>query len=266
MQVSAEGLGSKSAGELLAAGADEVLIPCIETLDDAIGKAAKIDGPVTVHAPANRIANPQRTVDQLREAGITRVLAVSGNPGQGRGTRTLYELIDLFRTSGLHVSVGAYPETYFRRTSDDHHVKSVSILVDKQAAGAQRIMTQASFSVDNMRKWLAILRSAGVTLPVHVGVMPPVPGHTLKTVMSEARAELFTHPRTQAMRKANLDMLFRMLWSHVTTSPEQFVTEVGGLEGMDGDDGFHIFGYGADVTALIAAGHAVGTPMPPSRA
>lgn len=258
MQVSAEGLGPKSARELFAAGADEVLMPCIGTVDDAIDKAARVDGAVTVHVPANRVTNPQHTLECLREADITRVLAVSGNPGHGRGTRTLYELIALFRSHGLHVSVGAYPETYFRTTSDSHRAKSASILVDKQAAGAQRVMTQASFGVDNMHKWLAMLRSSGVTLPVHVGVMPPVPGHTLEAVMREARAELFTHPRTQAMRKSNLDMLFRMLWSHVPTSPEQFITEVGQLGDMGCADGFHVFGYGADVSRLIAAGHAAG--------
>src|SRR5699024_7369886 len=115
----------------------------------------------------------------LREAGITRVLAVSGNPGHGRGTRTLYELIEFFREHDLHVSVGAYPETYFRTTGDSHRSKSASILLDKQAAGAQRVMTQASFSVENMQQWLVTLRSRGVTLPVHVGVMAPVPGNTL---------------------------------------------------------------------------------------
>lgn len=265
MQISAEALGPKSARELFAAGADEVLMPCIGDLEEAIDKAAQVEGVVTVHAPANRITDPQRTLECLREAGITRVLAVSGNPGHGRATRTLYEMIALFRTHGLHVSVGAYPETYFRTTSDSHRAKSAAILADKQAAGAQRVMTQASFGVDNIRKWLATLRSYGVTLPVHVGVMPPVPGHTLEVVMREARAELFSHPRMQAMRKANLDMLFRMLWSHVPTSPEQFITQVGQLDAMGADDGFHVFGYGADVDALIAAGHAAGTTTSSSR-
>lgn len=259
MQVSAEGLGPKSARELFAAGADEVLIPCIGPLDDTIAKAAKVDRPVTVHAPANRITDAEYTLERLHEAGVVRVLVVSGNPGHGRGTRSLYEVIELFRTHGLHVSVGAYPETYFRTTSDNHRVKSASILVDKQAAGAQRILTQASFSIDNMKKWLATLRAGGVTLPVHVGVMPPVPTRTLEAVMREARAELFSHPRTRAMRRANLDMMFRMLWSHVPTSPEQFIAQVGALDSVGPGDGFHVFSYGADVSALIAAGHAAGS-------
>lgn len=258
MQVSAEALGSKSARGLFAAGADEVLMPCVGAIDEAIDKAAKVDGTVTVHAPANRITDPERILDRLRRAGVTSILAVSGNPGHGRGTSTLYELIRFFREHDLHVSVGAYPETYFRKTSDHHRAKSASILLDKQAAGAQRVMSQASFSVDNMQKWLTTLRSSGMTLPIHVGVMAPVPGHTLEVVMRQARAELFTHPDTRAMNKSNLDMLFRMLWSHVPTSPDEFITQVGALDEMGQEDGFHIFGYGTDVSDLITAGHAAG--------
>lgn len=198
MQVSAEAFGPENARELFAAGADEVLMPCIGAVDDAIDKAAQVPGPVTVHAPANRITYPARTLERLRDAGITRVLAVSGNPGHGRGTRSLYELMEFFRQHGVHVSVGAYPEAYFRTTSDSHCRKSATILADKQAAGAHRIMTQASFSVENMHKWLVTLRAVGVTLPVHVGVMAPVPGRMLETVMRQARAELFSHPRTRA--------------------------------------------------------------------
>lgn len=257
MHVSAEAPGSKSARELLDAGVDEVLMPCIGTIDEAIDKATRIDGPITVHVPANRITEPRETLERVQGAGITRVLLVSGNPGHGRGTRNLYELIELFRQHHLHVSVGAYPENYFRTTGDGHRSKSASILADKQAAGAQRVVTQASFDVDNLRKWLAALRWARVSLPVQVGVMPPVPSRVLESVMREGRAELFTHPRTRAMRKANLDMMFRMLWSHVSTNAEQFITQVGEFDAMGQKDGFHIYGYGSEVSGLIDAARAV---------
>lgn len=256
MRVSVEAPGPRSGQELLAAGADEVLIPCIDDLDGAVRKAARIDGPVTVHTPANRIGEPEATLALLRAHAIDRVLLVSGNPGHGRGTRTLYELIPLFRQRGLHVSVGAYPEDYFTATSAAHRSKSAAILVDKQAAGAQRIITQASFSVPNMHQWLATVRSRGVDVPIHVGVMAPVPRATLGTILREARAEVFTHPRVQASRE-NLDLLYRMLRSHMP-SPERFVRAVAGLDEMGSDDGFHIFSYGAEVSRLIAAARATG--------
>jgi len=56
-------------------------------------------------------------------------------------------------------------------------------------------------------------------------------------------------------------MMFRMLWSHVP-SPEAFIERVGALDEMGRDDGFHVFGYGADVSRLIAAGHAAGASAP----
>ncbi len=256
MQVSAEALGGKSARRLLAAGADEVLIPCIGRVEDAIDKAARIDGPVTVHTPANRIDDPDAVIERLQAHGLERVLLVSGNPGHGRGTRTIYELIPYFRRYGLHVSVGAYPEDYFTRTSRAHRAKSAGILVDKQAAGADRIITQASFSTSNIRAWLQVVRSRGVVLPIHIGVMARVPRKTLASFMRQARAEIFSHPRMQAANKPNLDLFFRMLRSTMPR-PERFVATVRTLDEMGENDGIHIFSYGADVRHLIAAAHGV---------
>lgn len=261
MKVSAEALGPKNAGALLEQGADEVLVPCIDRLDDAIEKAGRVDGPVTVHTPANRIDDPQRTLACLHENGVRSVLVVSGNPGHGRGSRTIYELIPFFRAQGVYVSVGAYPEDYFTTTSAAHRSKSASILVDKQAAGAHRIITQASFSTSNMRKWLQVVRSRGVILPVHVGVMVHVPRKTLAAVVRKTRAEIFTHPRMQVASKPNLDLFFRMLRSQMP-SPERFVETVGNMDEMGSEDGFHIYAYGTDISALVRAAHAA-TGKPP---
>jgi hypothetical protein len=256
MQVSAEALGGKSARRLLASGADEVLIPCIGRVEDAIDKAARIDGPTTVHTPANRIADPDAVIDRLKANGLEHVLLVSGNPGHGRGTRTIYELIPHFRQCGIHVSVGAYPEDYFTRTSRAHRAKSAGILVDKQAAGAQRVITQASFSPSNIRQWLQVVRSRGVVVPIHVGVMARVPRKTLASFMRQARAEIFSHPRMQAANKPNLDLFFRMLRSTMPR-PERFVSTVRSFDEMGSEDGLHVFSYGADVSRLIAAAHGV---------
>src|SRR5699024_10078895 len=97
MYVSAEALGPKSARELLQAGVDEVLMPCIGDLGNANKKAAKSHSHVTVHTPANRVVDRQKTLNQLREAGVSSVLVVSGNPGHGTGATTLHELIDFCR-------------------------------------------------------------------------------------------------------------------------------------------------------------------------
>lgn len=257
MYVSAEALGSRNARELLDSGVDEVLMPCIGTLEDAIGKAAKSAGHVTVHTPANRIADPEEVREQLCAAGVDSILLVSGNPGHGTGARALDELIDFFRKHDFHVSVGAYPEAYFRRTSAHQRDKSASILLGKQAAGAQRVITQASFSAGNMRKWLETVRARGMRLPIQIGVMAQVPGRTLAKIARDARAEIFANPGMHATSRENMDMMFRMFWSHVPR-PETFIREVGALEQMNQKDGFHIFGYGTDISRLIAAGRSAG--------
>lgn len=259
MHVSAEAMGAASARRMLNAGAGEVLMPCIGTIDDAIGRAARVPGPVTVHVPANRIGDPDRVIERLRAAAIEQVLMVSGNPGHGRGTRTLYELIPYFRSRGLHVSVGAYPEDYFTRTSRAHRAKSASILVDKQAAGAQRIITQAAFSMPNLRQWLQLLRSRGVALPVQVGVMARVQRRTLARFARQARAEVLSHPRLWVANKPNLDLFFRMLRATIP-HPEHFVEKVATMREMGSADGIHVFSYGADISALVAAARGNGGP------
>jgi len=258
MRASAETLGPAGARTLHAAGADEVLMPCIGQLEEAASRARRVaSGPVTLHVPANRVGRPEDALALLQHHGIDSALVVSGNPGHGRGDLTIYELIPYLRDHGIHVSVGAYPENYFATTSVAHRARSAGIVVDKQAAGAQRIITQASFSRENMRLWLEVVRSRGVTLPIHVGVMAPVPRRALAAVLRSARAEIFSHPRLQALRRENLDLLLRMLRSRIP-DPVRFIREVGSLPEMRAEDGFHVFTHGADVRELIAAIHGVG--------
>lgn len=256
MRVSAEALGSKSGDRLLAAGADEILMPCVDALDVAIDRAARVPGPVTVHVPANRVDDAERVIGRLQSNGIGRALVVSGNPGHGSNLHSVYELIPQLRHHGIEVSVGAYPEDYFTITSRAHREKSAEILAAKQAAGAQRVITQASFSVRNLRKWLQTLRGRGVTLPVHVGVMVRVPRRAFAAVLRSARAEVLSHPRMRTANKASLDLFFRMLRSRVP-DPAAFVREVGALHELGHGDGFHVFSYGADASRLIATAHSV---------
>lgn len=259
MHVSAEALGIRSAARLIEAGAEEILIPCTGDLDEAIDKAAGVADPVTVHVPANRVDDVERVVARLDASGIQRALVVSGNPGHGEGVRTVYELIERFRNQGIHVSVGAYPESYFTLTSSAHRAKSAAIVLDKQAAGAERVITQASFSVGNMRQWLQTARARGVVIPVHVGVMVRVPRRVFQAVMRNARAEVFSHPRVRAANRVSLDLFLRMLRSRLP-DPVEFVRQVGASPEMGGDDGFHVFSYGADASRLIDAARSLSTP------
>lgn len=251
MWVSAETLGPSSGRKLLDQGADEVLIPCIGQLEEAAAKASAVPGgPVTLHVPANRVPDCRSAGEMLAAYGIGSALVVSGNPGHGRGGQTVYDLIACLRAHGIHVSVGAYPESYFSVTSARHRDKSAGILADKQAAGAQRIITQASFNARNMAAWRETIRNHGVELPVQVGVMVPVPRRALAATLRAARAELFRHPRIAALRRENLDMLYRMLRSRIP-DPKRFVAAVADSGTLGPADGFHVFTYGADVSELM---------------
>ena len=264
MGVSAEALGPKNAHELFAEGADEVLMPCLDRLEDAAARAARVEGPVTLHTPANRVRDPDAAVDLLRGHGIRRLLVVSGNPGHGHGPRTIHELIPHFRSRGLHVSVGAYPEDYFTLTSARHRTHSADVLVDKQAAGAQRIITQACFKPDNAHEWLTTIRSRGVELPVHVGVMAPIPRRTLASVLDSTRSEFLRHPRLETFSRQNLDLFYRMVRSMIP-HPQRFMRTLAARGGLGPEDGFHLFAYGTDVHELIAAARsAIGLHEPDS--
>lgn len=251
MWVSAEALGAGGARRLLNGGADEVLIPCIGRLEDAVARAAAVPGgPVTLHLPANRVSDCEAAVEVLVRHGLKSALVVSGNPGHGPADLTVYQLIACLRANGIQVSVGAYPESWFSRSGPRHRMKSAGILADKEAAGAQRIITQASFNADNMAQWIRTIRSHGVDLPVQVGLMAPVPRRALAATLRSARAEFFRHPRVKALSRENLDMVFRMLRSRIP-DPARFVRAVVGADVLGPADGMHIFTYGSDITALM---------------
>ena len=257
MRISAEVLGPRSATRLFGAGAHEVLIPCIGSLEDAAAQASRIsEGPVTLHVPANRVANPDHAVAVLAEHGIERALVVSGNPGHGGGSTTLYELIPRLREHNIHVSVGAYPESYFSTTGARHRMRSARILRAKQEAGAQRVTTQVTFDRANLRTWVAVLREHGVDLPLQIGVSAPVPRTTLGRVLRQARADILRYPARHTLSRANLDLFYRMLRSRIP-DPARHIWQIGEMDVLRPHDGFHLFTYGADIQPLMRALSAV---------
>jgi len=48
----------------------------------------------------------------------------------------------------------------------------ISFLKQKQDEGADFIMTQLCWDMDQFRRWMDAIRKAGITLPVDVGIMP----------------------------------------------------------------------------------------------
>lgn len=257
MQVSVEALGPKGGRKLLESGAQEIFVPCIGQIHEAVARAAKIGDAATVHTPLNRITDADETLRLLGDNGIRNVLMVSGNPGHGERRYGFDDLIPRFREAGIHVSVGAYPEDHFVRTGARHRARQIGILQDKQALGADRIVTQACFRTSNALQWLDELRAADVALPVHLGVSARIPNKTLKMMMTQALKEARHAPIAWLNNKPNLDLLVRMVWSRFFASAG-FVEAIQAGRSGHGPEGFHIFSYGADVLPIIEAARSFG--------
>lgn len=119
----------------------------------------------------------RRDIDGYLEMGVRDFLALRGDfvPGEtGTGG-------DFDHATGL---IAYLRETYGDRIGiacsgvPEGHILSpdwrqdVAVLKRKQDLGADFIITQLTFDMEQFKRWLDAIRSAGVYLPVAVGVMP----------------------------------------------------------------------------------------------
>lgn len=109
--------------------------------------------------------------------GINHMLALrgdlpQGSTGTGGDLHYASELVELVRRefgSKFTIAVAGSPEGHISCTSleDD-----IAFLKQKQDLGADYIMTQLCWDMDQFRRWMDAIRAAGIWLPVDVGVMP----------------------------------------------------------------------------------------------
>jgi methylenetetrahydrofolate reductase (NADPH) len=118
--------------------------------------------------------------DQLQtylDHGIDHILALRGDlpfgwTGTGGDLRYATELVKFIRdTFGdkFTIAVAGSPEGHIQCRSLE---ADISFLKQKQDEGADFIMTQLCWDMDQFRYWLDAIRTAGVTMPVDVGIMP----------------------------------------------------------------------------------------------
>ena len=119
-------------------------------------------------------------VNQLRRYlshGIDHVLALRGDlPVGWESTHGDFsyavELVRCIREQfgdRFVVAVSGSPEGHIESKSIE---KDIQILKQKQEEGADYIMTQLCWDMDQFRRWMDGIRAAGITMPVDVGVMP----------------------------------------------------------------------------------------------
>lgn len=129
-------------------------------------------------------------VDHLKEIGITHILALRGDLPEGwddtRGDFShANELVSFIKAEygdDFVVAMAAAPEKHIEAVSFEADIAHLRM---KQDAGADFIMTQLCYDIDAYLRWLEMIRAAGITIPVDVGVMPVInKDATLKMTLS----------------------------------------------------------------------------------
>lgn len=111
------------------------------------------------------------------EHGIDHILALRGDlPNGWTGTRGdlqyACELVEFIRAEfgeKFTIAVAGSPEGHIECSSLE---ADIEFLKRKQDCGADYILTQLCWDLEQFERWLEKIRAAGVTMPVDVGVMP----------------------------------------------------------------------------------------------
>ncbi|MDD6211934.1 MAG: methylenetetrahydrofolate reductase [Clostridiales bacterium] len=116
-------------------------------------------------------------LDTYLEHGIDHMLALRGDlpfgwTGTGGDLHYATELVKFVRdTYGdkFTIAVAGSPEGHIQCRSLD---ADIAFLKQKPDNGADYIMTQLCWDMDQFRYWLDAIRNAGIWMPVDVGIMP----------------------------------------------------------------------------------------------
>ena len=111
------------------------------------------------------------------DQGIDHMLALRGDlpfgwTGTGGDFRYATELVKFVRAcfgDRFCIAVAGSPEGHIQCRS---LAADISFLKQKQDEGAEFVMTQLCWDMDQFRRWMDAIRAAGVTMPVDVGIMP----------------------------------------------------------------------------------------------
>ena len=116
-------------------------------------------------------------LDQYLEEGVDHMLALRGDIPLGETTTCgdfdyATDLVKFVRDQygdKFEIAVAGSPEGHIACRSLE---SDIAVLRQKQDNGADYIMTQLCWDMEQFKYWLDAIRKAGVTMPVDVGVMP----------------------------------------------------------------------------------------------
>ncbi len=126
---------------------------------------------------ANTQASLAAQLQTYLDNGIDHILALRGDipvgsSGTGGDFQYASELVQLVRQRfgrQFTIAVAGSPEGHIDAVSMQ---ADIGFLKRKQDEGADYIMTQLCWNMEQFRRWLDAIRSAGIVLPVDVGIMP----------------------------------------------------------------------------------------------
>ena len=148
----------------------------LEVLDKIVA-----DGKCTGVTHFTCIGNTKEGIRQQLQTyldhGINHMLALRGDlpfgwTGTGGDLHYATELVKFVRQEfgdKFTIAVAGSPEGHIQCRSLD---ADIAFLKQKQDNGADYIMTQLCWDMDQFRYWLDAIRAAGIWLPVDVGIMP----------------------------------------------------------------------------------------------
>ena len=116
-------------------------------------------------------------LEQYQQQGVQRLVALRGDAPAGNASQNsscIYasELVSFIReTTGDHfnIKVAAYPEIHPEAVSYSHDIHFLKAKLD---AGANAAVTQYFFNVESYFYFMDRCAAAGITQPIHPGIMP----------------------------------------------------------------------------------------------
>ena len=146
-------------------------------------------------------ASIRRGLQQFKEAGIKRIVALRGDLPSGYGGfgefRYASDLVAFIRAetgNHFHIEVAAYPEMHPQARSPEADLQA---FVTKVKAGADAAITQYFFNSDAYFRFVDDVRKQGVDIPVIPGIMPITNSSQLMRFSDACGAEIPRWVRTR---------------------------------------------------------------------
>lgn len=191
-----------------------------------IQKELQIDAIAHITCVGFTRADLEKNCEALEAAGVNHVLALRGDRPQHMtdeqfNSREFFYATDLVRHlkehTSLQISGACYPEKHFEAPSLEEDIKHLKEKVD---AGVTSLVTQMFFDNACFYRFIELVRSKGITVPIHAGIMPITTAKQLGTTVSlsgssvpKKLADLIATygENKEDMRKAGIDYAVRQI-------------------------------------------------------